>query len=127
MTDVDPVTRSTRVGFPTDPAVPSKPVALWLSILFITIAVLAGVIFWVVVLCFPENGRFAEIAYSHFTTVVGIPAAAGAAFIVVTMFRQAEGPIKLRGLGFEVEGAGGPVVLWVVAFLAICGAIKLIW
>jgi hypothetical protein len=40
---------------------------------------------------------------------------------------QTSGPIEFEGLGFKFKGASGPVVLWVFCFLAIAGAIKLVW
>jgi hypothetical protein len=68
-----------------------------------------------------------EILHDHYAAIVGLPCAAAAAFIIVTLFRQVAGEIKIRGLGFEVDGAGGPVLLWVVCFLALVIALKVIW
>ncbi len=64
---------------------------------------------------------------NHFASIVGLPMAAAGAFIVVALFRQSDGPIEFRGLGFEFKGASGQVAMWIVCFLAIAGAIKLCW
>lgn len=57
----------------------------------------------------------------------GIPSAAFGAFVIVVLFRQAETPIRIKAMGFELKGAAGPVVLWFLCFLAIAGALKLVW
>lgn len=67
-----------------------------------------------------------EITKAHFAAIVGLPIAAiFAAFIVVALL-QASGPVKFEGLGFKFEGAFGKVVLWVVCFLSITGAIRML-
>ena len=53
------------------------------------------------------------------------PAAVGA-FIVVALFRKVEGLIKFNALGFKFEGASGPIVMWVLCFLAVIIAIKML-
>lgn len=68
-----------------------------------------------------------QILVDHFIAIFGLPSAAAAAFIIVTLFRHRGEPIKIKGLGFEIEGAAGPVVLWVLCFLAICSGMKLLW
>lgn len=60
----------------------------------------------------------------HFGAIVGLPMAAVAAFIVVTLFRQREGPIEIEGPGFKMKGATGPVLLWAMCFWVIAWAIK---
>jgi len=43
------------------------------------------------------------------------------------VFRTTEGQIKFDALGFHFEGASGPIVMWVICFLAITLAIKVLW
>jgi hypothetical protein len=63
----------------------------------------------------------------HFPAIVGLPFAALAALCLVMLLELCSGPIRMKGLGFEFEGAGGPLVLWLFCFLAIASAIKLVW
>lgn len=63
----------------------------------------------------------------QFAAVVGLPAAALASLCLVMFLEKTSGPIEFEGLGFKFKGASGPVVLWVFSFLAIVGAIKLVW
>ena len=59
--------------------------------------------------------------------IVGVPAAAIVAFIIVALLKQTSGSIEFSGLGFRLHGAVGPVVLWLACFLAMIFAIKLLW
>ena len=68
-----------------------------------------------------------ELIREHFAAVVGLPMAAVAAFIVVALFRQSEGPIEIEGAGFKLKGATGPVILWAMCFFVIAWAIKELW
>lgn len=68
-----------------------------------------------------------ELARAHFAATVGLPFAALAALCVVTILEITTGTIEIKGLGFEFKGAGGPIVMWIFAFLAIASAIRLLW
>jgi tetrahydromethanopterin S-methyltransferase subunit E len=69
-----------------------------------------------------------DMIRDHYAAIVGLPSAAAAAFIIVTLFRQVVAePIKLGALGLTVEGAGGPVLLWVICFMALAIALRMIW
>lgn len=74
------------------------------------------------------NSWLLAMIQNHFAALMCVPMAALMAMCVVILLRYAAGPIKLKlPAGFELEGAAGPVVLWVVCFLAIVTAIKLVW
>lgn len=92
------------------------------------IAVMAAVIFsaaiYDVFFVLPERGA---ILKDHFAAIIGMPVAAAFAFLIVVFLRQTEGPIEFKGLGFDFQGASGQVAMWVVCFLAIAGALKLLW
>lgn len=68
-----------------------------------------------------------RIIEKQFAAVIGLPLAAALAAFVVVALRHSEGPIKFKAVGFEFEGASGQVMLWVICFLAIAGAIRLLW
>lgn len=73
------------------------------------------------------NPAVFEVALSHFAATVGLPSAALAALCIVVFLESASGPIEFEGLGFKFKGASGPIVLWMLCFLAITAAIKLLW
>lgn len=68
-----------------------------------------------------------EIAQQHFAATIGLPAAALVALCIVLFLEHTSGTIEFEGLGFKFKGASGPIVLWVLCFLAIAGAVKLLW
>jgi hypothetical protein len=77
-----------------------------------------------------EIGRFPyfrTLVRDHFSAVVGLPSAAVASFFIVATPRQVSGPIEINTAAFKLKGASGPIVLWVVCFLAIAVAIKWVW
>lgn len=63
----------------------------------------------------------------NFAAIIGLPFAFLAAFIVIALFRQSEGPIEFEAIGIKLSGAAGPIVLWVICFLAITGGIAMLW
>jgi hypothetical protein len=73
------------------------------------------------------NPAVFQVALDHFAATIGLPSAALAALCLVYFLEHTSGPIQFKGLGFEFKGASGPIVMWVICFLAIAGAIKLLW
>ena len=90
-------------------------------------AVVAVLFIALVAIVMVTSALYLRIMEEHFPAVVGLPMGALLAFVIVVVLESTSGPIKFKGLGFEFEGASGPVVLWVMCFLAISGAIKLLW
>jgi hypothetical protein len=45
--------------------------------------------------------------------------AATTSFSIVSLFKVTNGPIEFEALGFKFHGASGPVVLWLLCFLAV--------
>jgi hypothetical protein len=95
---------------------------------FAVAAVLASVaIFAVTILIIIVRIQPWPLVEAHFPAMIGLPGAAVVAFVLVVFLRQTEGPIEFEGLGFKIKGAAGQVIMWVICFLAITGAIKLLW
>lgn len=67
-----------------------------------------------------------DLVVRNFAAVVGLPFAFLAAFIIVALFRQAEGEIEFEAVGVKMKGAAGQIVLWIMTFLAITGGIALL-
>jgi len=73
------------------------------------------------------NPIWKGLVFNHFMSVWGVAGIAVMATIVVTLFRTVEGPIKFKFIGFDFEGASGPIVMWTMVFLAMVGSAKLLW
>jgi hypothetical protein len=75
--------------------------------------------------------RFDEVltrlVLRNFPVIIGLPFAFIASFVVVALFRQGEAPVEFKGFGFEFKGAAGEVFLWLLCFLGIASAIKMLW
>lgn len=67
------------------------------------------------------------LGLQHFAAAIGLPFAALAALGLVTLFETRSGPIEFEALGLKFKGASGPIIFWVLSFLAIAVAIKLLW
>lgn len=73
------------------------------------------------------DGRLYAIALAHLPATIGLPSAALAALCLVMFLESTSGAIEFSVLGFSFKGASGPIILWVVCFMAISVAIKLLW
>jgi hypothetical protein len=65
--------------------------------------------------------------FDHFAATVGLSFAALGSLCLVLLLRYSAGPIEFEGMGFKFKGASGPIILWVICFLAMVSAIKLLW
>jgi hypothetical protein len=68
-----------------------------------------------------------QIAQKQFPATIGLPFAALAALSLVLILEFRAGKIEFEGFGFRFRGASGPIILWVISFLAITTAIKMLW
>jgi hypothetical protein len=68
-----------------------------------------------------------EIAKEHFAAVIGLPTAALAAAALVRIFKISEAKVTLKALGIELDTTSSSVILWVIVFLSIAAAVKLLW
>ena len=62
----------------------------------------------------------------HLVSITGLAGMGVAALFLVAGFENVYGPIKFSGPGFNFEGASGPLVLWVIAFLSMVGGARLV-
>ncbi len=71
---------------------------------------------------------FLQMVQEHPGGTLGIAISAISAFSVVAVLDVlARDPIEIKFLGFELKGAAGPVVLWVVCFLALVAGGEVLW
>lgn len=104
-----------------------REVALWLIVIGATLFASVYLVFVVHSIFISEDKWLIGIARKHFAATVGLPLAAVAATFVVSIFEITAGKIEFEGLGFKFRGASGPVILWIFCFLAISGAVSLLW
>src|SRR5262245_22999957 len=95
-------------------------------VLIVTVPVAAGAILAGLLTLLPVE-TLQQITTDHFAAVVGLPLAALLAAFVVVALRHTGGPLKFEAFGFKFEGGAGQVILWVICFLAITAAIRVVW
>lgn len=103
----------------------TKKAAFWFAVVAVIGA--AAIYSWTIFVIISQFAAWQMILEKHFAAIVGLPGAAAAAFVLVVFLRQTEGPIEFEGAGFKLKGAAGQILMWVVCFLSISGAIKLVW
>lgn len=68
-----------------------------------------------------------EIVEKHYAAMIVLPSAGYAALCLVLFLDWRFQKMRFKALGFEFEGAAGPIVLWVLCFLACAIGIRLLW
>ena len=76
---------------------------------------------------FRENSWLVDLIQKHFAALICVPMAALMAMCVVILLRYSSGPIVFKVPGFDSNGPASELAFWVVCFLAIITAIKLLW
>ena len=71
--------------------------------------------------------KLMDYIFEQAEAVIGIPFCAAMALYVVLMLRTTQGPGEFEGIGFKFRGASGPIVMFVLCFLAFVGATRLLW
>lgn len=98
--------------------------AFWAAVAVCSLGFLAAAAVWI------ANFRATwqiELLRNHYAAIIGLPAAAAGAFVLITLFRQVSGDIRVELWGLKLEGAAGPLMFWVICFLVIALAIKMVW
>ena len=98
----------------------------WITAAYVALLMGFGIIYTVHNLI--STGDYINIVKEHYPVMMGIPVAAAAAIFVVLLMRSVSGNIEL-GLpgGISFKGAAAPILFWVLCFLAIILAIKMLW
>jgi hypothetical protein len=108
----------------------------WVFVLC-TLGICVVVLFFVIKSAFLSYGKpgpllgispeLATFLRDHFSVTVGLPFAAVVSLLVILVLRETTGKLEFEAIGFKFRGASGPVVLWVLCYLAITLSIKLLW
>jgi hypothetical protein len=91
---------------------------------------LIGLSFLLTIVVWSVTGApwFRQLLIDHYQALVGLPAAALLAYIIVVLFEARFDKIEMSiGTVIKFRGASGPVVLWILVFSTITVAIRLLW
>jgi len=76
----------------------------------------------------PAEGWLTQIINTHYAATIGVPLSAISAFCVVALLHViSKGDIEFSVLGFTFKGASGPVILWIMCFLAMILGLEILW
>jgi hypothetical protein len=113
-------------SIPTDSPESLRRFASWVFVIcscLLTLAIAFAVV-WIGI----KSPNYFIVSVRHFPVVVGLPLAGVAALFIVIVCKIVSGEkLSFSVFGFKFEGASGPVVLWVLCFLAITLAIFMLW
>ena len=122
---IEQVTPNAQQGVGSPPTT-LRQVAWWL-VLFSAVLIAGAFVIGGSLTIWSGQPWLMQIAQDHFAATIGLPCAALVAFCIVLFLEHSSGTIEFEGLGFKFKGASGPIVLWVFCFLAIAGAVRLLW
>lgn len=96
------------------------PVVLGLICFIIYLAFLTSSWFW-------EGGWVNQLFFEHYVFFVGLPFAGFLAYFIVGTLEHVRGQIELEALGIKFKGASGPIIMWVIVYMALVLSIKMVW
>jgi hypothetical protein len=102
-----------------------RTIAVGVALVFTTILTLSFVA--TVIFYSRHPAMFEEIAQNHFRGLMGPPMCAMTAMAIVSILRVTSGDIEFEAFGFKFKGASGPIVLWVITFLATVTGVATLW
>ena len=76
---------------------------------------------------FSADQWLVQIAKAHYAAAIGLPLMAIAALLIVSTFRITAGDLDFELFGMRLKGAAGPVVLWVIVYLAMVLGVAVLW
>jgi hypothetical protein len=98
--------------------------AVWLALGLLFLVLLLGLALAYLAV---SGISFREGVIGGLVRAYGLVTAGVASFTVVAVLKQTYGgPLSFRGLGFEFEGASGPVVMWLICYLGIVFSFRLL-
>lgn len=92
-----------------------------------TTAILLFSLFILIMSSAVYRARLVDFIFAQAPVAIGVPFCGTIAMFVVLMLRATQGPVEFEAVGFKFRGASGPIVMWVLCFLAAIVATKLLW
>lgn len=91
------------------------------------LSIIGGVFILVFVTSSLSDYRFNDILYEHLAAAIGVPLSALTALALVMALENVAGNVELEAFGLKFKGASGPIIMWVICFLALIAGIKALW
>jgi hypothetical protein len=119
--------RETRQNYMSQTNKQARFVVNWLFLFGAGLYIIfhVGFVIWQII---HQTDWLLALVQQHYAALIGLPFAAfGALGLVLLLESHYNQQIEFKALGFEFQGASGPIILWVVCFLSIALSMKLLW
>ncbi len=74
-----------------------------------------------------QAGWILVLFRDHYVFFVGLPFAGLLAYFLVGTLENTRGKIEFEFIGLKFKGASGPIIMWVVVFLALVVSMRVVW
>ncbi len=96
------------------------PIVLGGICFIIYLAFIGSSFFW-------PGGWISSLFHDHYVFFVGLPFAGFLAYFIVGTLENVRGNIEFEAIGIKFKGASGPIIMWVLVYMAIVLSIKMVW
>ena len=96
------------------------PIVLGIICFIIYLAFIGSSFYW-------TDGWIVTLLHEHYLFFVGLPFAGFLAYFIVGTLENAKGNIEFEAIGIKFKGASGPIIMWVLVYMAIVLSIKMVW
>ncbi len=76
---------------------------------------------------FRNNIELNNILEKHILVTIGIPLAIMTFATIVAIFEVQSGSVEFQIFDIKYKGAAGQIIMWVIVFLVIVAALKILW
>ncbi len=74
-----------------------------------------------------KTGWILVLFRTQYAFFVGLPFACMLAYFLVGTMENTRGNIEFEFVGLKFKGASGPIIMWVIVFLALVVSMRVIW
>lgn len=92
-----------------------------------TVALVCYLAFVGLVTFYWKSGWILVLFRAHYVFFVGLPFAGLLAYFLVGTLENTRGKIEFDFVGLKFNGASGPIIMWVIVFLALVVGMRVIW
>lgn len=85
------------------------------------------IIFVAYIISTDASSDYYDFVTRNYLVFFGVPLAALFSFYLVVTLEITRGDIDIQFATLKFKGASGPLIFWVITFLALTGAMKLFW
>jgi len=97
------------------------------AIVFVIFAAVVALVSLLAYFTITNIGEVRNELMPHIVVIIGLAGMGISSLLLVAISRHRDGEIEVVAFGFKFRGGAGPVVLWIMAFLAMVGGSKMLW